>query len=215
MKRLAHHGLVLVLLALSSACSIHPNRTMNLDESDYQSPTLRVQHQPWGSLAIGKIQDLRPGWELGHFNYLNESYYSDELFRYPVPVTFKRQLLKEIARTGSFLPTLGTHDSKYILDATIHHFSVRTDRNLIGLLPIFPIVSTDAFVDVEVALVDQDGRRFLKRRYNSRDPERRVQMATVRGNKLLGIFSVFMADIVHDLDQSIPMFWAELGMDVQ
>jgi hypothetical protein len=160
---------------------------------------------------------MRPGWELGFHNYLKESYYSDELFRLPVPTTLKRLLLKELSNQGTFSASQDSEHSDYVLDLKLQHFFVRTERGIVGLIPFLPLAKVEAVIDFEVKLKDQDGRVFLDKRYASTDPERSEEIEAIPGSgtdQLLGILTAFMSELVSDLNESIPKFWAELGLEV-
>jgi hypothetical protein len=210
----------LLLIALSSlgACTGTPSGPIDLEKSRYARPAHSADHDPWGTLAVRFVRDTRPGWELGFHNYLRESYYSDELFELPVAVTIKRLILVESQRSRVFLPEQERTRSKYLLDLTLNHFFIRTDRNLLDLIPILPTALIDAVIDFEVRLVDQDGRLFLSKRYNSAAEDRAKQFESLPNDgveQLLQILSALMGELIADMDRSVSDFWAELGMPVQ
>lgn len=208
----------LLCLVFLGGCAGTPRGPIDLAKSAYVSPTHSANHEPWGSLAVRYVRDTRPGWELGFHNYLRESFYSDELFELPIAVTLKRLILAESQRSKAFLPEQDRAQGKYLVDMTLHHFFIRTDRNLLDLIPILPTTSIDAVIDFDVKLVDQDGRVFLEKRYNSSDKARKAQFEDLPNNgidQLLGILTILMEELVADMDRSIPEFWAELGLPVQ
>ncbi len=209
-------GLFITLTLAMAGCGT-PSGPIDLADSSYRSPNIAKSHDPWGSLAVRFVRDSRPGWELGFHNYLNDSYYSDELFEFPVPAVLKRLILEESQRAGTFEPRAEDEKSNYLAEIDLKHFYVRTQRNLLDLIPILPTTTVEAVIDFEVRLVDHDGRLFMKKRYNSKDKARRDQLADVGGSgtdRLLEILSVFMGELVVDMDMSVIRFWSELGMSV-
>ena len=221
MKRMRAHCRLLVAVALllcTVACTSTPSGPIHLEESSYEPVSHESGHAPWGTLAVRFVRDIRPGWEVGFHNYLNESYYSDELFELPVPVTLKRLILKEMKSAGVFEPEQEQAKSKYVAEFTLRHFFIRTDRSIFDLIPILPTTTVEAVIDFDVRLVDQDGRLFLNKRYNSRDEEREELNDSLRGSgvdRLLTILSVFMNELAADMDLGVSEFWKELGMPVQ
>ncbi len=200
------------------ACTGIPSGPIDLNNSSYESPRFRVDHPAWGSLAVRFVRDSRPGWELGFHNYLKESYYSDELFDLPVPVVLKRIILREAQAVGSFTPSQEKLKSKYLAELTLRHFYIRTDRNLLDLIPILPTTKVSAVVDFDIKLIDQDGRLFLQKNYSSTDPVRAKKLGELSGpgvDQLLTIMTTLIAELVQDMDQAVPKFWAELGLPVQ
>lgn len=211
-------ALSLCFLLVLAGCTGIPSGPIDLRNSSYESPKLRADHPAWGSLAVRFVRDSRPGWELGFHNYLKESYYSDELFDLPVPVVLKRIILREAQAVGSFTPSQEKLNSKYLAELTLRHFYIRTDRNLLDLIPILPTTKITAVVDFDIKLIDQDGRLFLQKNYSSTDPDRMDRLSNLSGSgvdQLLTIMTTLIGELVIDMDQAVPAFWAELRLPVQ
>ena len=207
---------ILLLLALGG-CTSAPGGRINLEKSAYQSPEWRADHPPWGTLSVRFVRDIRPGWELGKHSPLHESYYSDELFELPVPVTLKRLILKELQETGVFRPEKNREHSHYVAEFTLRHFFLKADRTLLDLIPILPTTSFEAVIDFEVRLTDQDGRVFLDKRYDSRSEpwlSRSNEGSGSGADQLLFLLSTMMADLVEDMDRGVQEFWRDLGLPV-
>ncbi|MCB9833527.1 MAG: hypothetical protein H6807_13740 [Planctomycetes bacterium] len=163
------------------------------------------------------VRDERPGWEYGRFNYLNESYYSEEIFQLPVPATLKRLFYRELQASGAFVAEQDLTRAHYLLDVTIHHYYLKTDRDLLTILPVVPALSTEIRVDLEIRLTDGDGREFLHDRFDSESPESAALLTGLAGSgadRLVAITAAFLESMIRDLDAAVPRFWAELGRSV-
>ncbi len=206
----------ILLPAALAACGSVPSEPIGLDHRAFRS-SHEAGHEPWGPLALRHVRDERPGWELGRFNYLNESYFSEELFRLPVPATLKRLLYRELGRSGAFRPEPEVELAHYLLDVTIRHYYLKTDRDLLTILPVIPALSSEIHVDLEIRLSDVDGRLFLEKRYDSQSAEAAALLSGVEGSgaeRLVAITAALLDAMIRDLDLSVPSVWAELGRSV-
>lgn len=206
-----------VLLALLSGCAHKPIDPAEASAREYRASSYRAEHPPWGSVAVRNISDRRPAHELGETNYLEVSYASDALFKRSVPATLKRLLVRELVRSGGFIPAQDVATADYLIDLEIFHFFARSDRDVIGLIPVIPSIDVDCEIDIQLRLVDQDGRRFIDQRYEERDDGLAATITGVEATSaklLYGALSTVMDRVVRDADQSIPAFWDELGLPV-
>ena len=210
-------GIVVTVALTVVGCAHDPVDPANVGNA-YRSPSLRADHAPWGTVAIPLVRDRRPAHELGRRNYLKSTWISDRLFDRPVPSMLRRMLAREFDRTGVMRPIADVKRSKYVLELDVHHFAVRYSTGVAALLPILPSVDVEAVVDIEYRLVDQDGRRFVEKRFTDRDDTTTATVsnpAAVGTTMLLEILSAFVEDIVVEVDRAIPAFWAELNLPVQ
>lgn len=200
------------------ACSHTPYDPVSEQSGPFQSSAYRADHAPYGTLAIRQFLDFRSAKERGRVNYLNESYYSESLFRRSVPSTLRHLIQKEIHQSGAFTILKDSAASKYTMDIKIQNFYARADRSLIGLIPVVPDVDLDLRVRFHVLLRDQDGRRFLDRVYDQSEHQKTATIAGIEASaaeELSKILSTLMADLVVDCDQAIPEFWKQYNLPVQ
>ena len=212
-------GLLFAALGFLCGACTHTRVDPLVGESDhYVSPDFRSAHPPWGDFAVRRVRDLRPSIELGRTNYLNDSYFSEGIFTRSVSTTMKSLITKELVAARVFEFGDDADLTKYVIDLDIIHFSAHSDRNLLGLIPIIPSIGVDCVIEIELRLLDQDGRRFLERRYRRADDTLTATIAGVdaTGAKiLLELLGQVMAIVVPDCDAAIPAFWHELGLPVQ
>ena len=178
----------------------------------------KADHAPWGSVAVDEIDDRRPSYELGRENYLNDSWFADQFFERSVPASMRLALERELVRSGAFSRVEAEPEPKYLIKIDLRHFTAKVDRDLIGLIPVIPSIDIEAWIDLRLRLVDQDGRPFLDKRYVFRSGSSTATVSGVEAgaqSALLEQFGLFVAEVVKDCDAAIPAFWQRLGRPIQ
>lgn len=214
MRRLCAIAALAVTLA---GCAHRPIDPASADPSDYAATTHRADHEPWGSVIVRDITDRRPAYELGERHYLEVSYASEELFERSVPATLKRLIASELVNSRAFTRADDLESADYLVDVEIVHFFARSDRDVIGLIPVIPSIDIDCEIDLRIRLVDQDGRPFIDRRFEKRDDALAATITGVEATSariLYGALAALMDEFVREADSSVPEFWADLGLPV-
>ncbi len=214
--KLAGNGLgALIALSILGACGTNPRAPLSAGDASYQSTLFRASHPPYGDLSLTSFRDRRPSFEIGRINYLNESWYSESLLRGSVASNFKRVVLGEFAQAGVFRSNAGGQEASHELEITLYHFYAKSDRDLLGLIPIIPSIEVLAEIEFHVLLRDAEGRRFLDRRFSGL---RQADTATIAGvesvaaDLLLSLLSELMDEFVREADRKVREFWAQFGM---
>jgi hypothetical protein len=209
-------GAILLTWGLVPACSTTPREPERADSSDFRPLEFRAEHPPFGSIEIENIRDRRPAFELGTENYLNDSYYSEELFRRPVVTMLRGLTLRELVSSGLFTRAASAEEADYLLRIELRHFYAKSDRDLFGLIPVLPTIEVEGRVVAQVFLTDQDGRRFLDKRYDLKRVTGTATVGNVPGtgaDLLLEVLEELMTQLLRDADSSVLKFWRELGRD--
>lgn len=209
-------GLAIAFLAMIAAgCAHDPIDPTSADARGYETTSHRADHEPWGTVAVRDVSDRRPAFELGESHYLEASYTSEAVFRRSVPATLKGLVVRELVTSGAFTPAADATAADYVVDIRIVHLFARSDRDVIGLIPVIPSIDIDCEIDLELRLVDQDGRRFLEKRYEKRGDALAATITGVQATSarlLYRTLAEVMDAFVRDADRAIPEFWSALGL---
>ncbi|MEZ6196361.1 MAG: hypothetical protein R3F20_11645 [Planctomycetota bacterium] len=209
-------ALLIAGAAVLVGCSTTPREPDRVATEVVADLDYRPTHPPYGSIEVEPLRDRRPSYELGRENYLNESYYSEDLFRRPVPATLRRVAERELVTSGVFAAAPSTGRPHYLLRLTLIHFTARADRDLLGLIPVVPSVEVEARFTADVLLTDRDGRRFLEKRYDVTRTATTSTLGNVESTSadlLLMAMGDVIGSLVRDADQGVDAFWRELGFD--
>lgn len=207
---------VVLAFSIASGCSTTPREPDSPRSADLPPLEFRAEHPPYGSVVVEPIQDRRPAYELGSENYLNESYYSEELFRRPVVGVVRSVFGRALVTSGLFSPPPTTGEAAYALRVSLRHFYAKSDRDLLGLIPFFPTIDVEGRIVVEMLLTDPDGRRFLERRYDVKETAGTATIGNVPGtgaDLLLEALSDLLERFLADADRGVEDFWRGLDRD--
>lgn len=216
MKLMLRIATLLATLGCLISCSTTPREPDAPRSSDLRPIEFRAEHPAFGSILVEKVRDQRPAFELGSENYLNESYYSEELFRRPVVGVLRSVLGRELVQAGLFTRAPSSGEPQYLLRVSLRHFYAKSDRDLLGLIPVFPTIDVEGRIAAKVLLTDPDGRRFLEKRYDLRRHAATATIGNVPGtgaDLLLEVMGDLLERLLLDSDEAVLSFWRELGMD--
>lgn len=205
-----------ILVLAAGGCAGDRLRPFGRDAASLPPTTHRSAHAPYGTLALRRLEDRRSGRERGHENYLNASWYSDQLFAHPVPELVGTVLLRDLRTAGVFRGAASPDEARYLLDVGIAQFHARVDRDLLGFIPVIPSLEIQGRVVLDLRLTDHDGRPFLERRFEATETHGAAAIEGTEGTAaelLLALLARVSAEATAEIDRTVDRFWRDLGRD--
>lgn len=211
--------LILCLAWAGTGCT-HASRDPSVRQntsSDFRPVEHKANHPPYGTVVVAKVEDARPGYEVGRRDYLNYSFVSNALYDRPIPAMLKSLLANELFEAGVFTIGEELDDADYLLDVVIRHYYARYETSVLALTLIVPSISIEAEIEVHIKLYDQDGRRFLEKVYKKKDDALSPAVSGAEGMSatlLNEMLARFATEFIVDADESVPQFWKSLGLPI-